>query len=92
VGQPEGISLVGSRWRQDDISAYRIPTSSKIAAPKLLFVTVEDGRNALAHELPDERIPSRPGVYLQTVVSRKVVVTKERSQHADILRGSVAKV
>jgi hypothetical protein len=50
-----------------------------------LLITIEGDGNSIAHELPNQGVPVGPRIDLQTVVSRKIVVTKEVTENTDIL-------
>jgi hypothetical protein len=58
----------------------------KVASANLLFVAVEHGRDPIAQELPDKRVPGSTGIDLQAMVSRQVVISQKATQQPDVLK------
>lgn len=67
-------------------ATYRIASPLKVPSADFLFVAIKYGRDAIAHELPNKRVPGGTRVDLQAMVSRQVMVSQEATEQADVLK------
>jgi hypothetical protein len=68
------------------VATYRIASPLKVTSADFLFVTIEYGRDSVAHELPNKRVPGGTGIDLQAMVTRQVMVSQEATEQADVLK------